>query len=898
MIMLSRFFMILLIVSVFNVAAALAGLINQEDLKTHLRWNLTVPRDQFFIVKRDQTLFIETVNLEIFETLSNELSRLKVNGQYIREIKFSKENFPAKPAAILVTLKDSAVELFSFYRDADKKYILDFWINSDVAMDKTPTFKKPLALPSPEIGSEIVTKKNLPAINPLLNKKKTILPIVEVNPTSQELKQVNPDYRDFRYGASFIWDYAPMIPQLEKDINLASKIPDSLYPIKDRDKLDDPKEAHMQLSINFYREERWGLLNKSISLYEKKYGRDSNLIHNEFLKANALLKGNLAKPNRGITQSAMLILSNIKDMTKDYDLKSSILRFLIQYHVDMKDHVKTLELSKELYVEARSEFDQNLIIQSALHILHSLAELRQVDKIELFLKENKKIDSILPPQMSMVYTSFALLSRGETKELIKRYKQVEKSLVKPVHPTILYNMAESYFRQAEYDTAIRIYDEFLSSYSYLLQAPHARLRLALAYEYLDRPASENIALYKNAIDRSTSPEVRYEAKLRYVAMKLVRKIKPTEDDKEIEVFLEQSPDETKALNPELKKLLWLVRLRLFIATKEYDKALSYLSSIPLDSFRPAERRVFEGDGAEIIYGLIQDSYLKEDYSKVMKIWEVYKDKYETKVAKNLYMNFVVCDSFIKLGLYKSFDRAFGRFKTANNEELRNFPIWVDRLKTTNLAEMMDELSIIRLVAEANWTEAEAKLASYPVSIRDSLNHAFYMGMIRFHQKNYQEAVLEYEKVLVKQNHQNQLTPRQTADVLMSYVESLYQLKDQDRFKTVVKALSDDIGRSKSAPILNISERINYLLVEAFAGEINPDWKEIEMLTKSFSQKFQKSPYSSRVTYLYGLSLIKNARVPEGREVFKLLTNDKNVPSHIKEMCRSELVNLELVEKKL
>ena len=70
------------------------------------------------------------------------------------------------------------------------------------------------------------------------------------------------------------------------------------------------------------------------------------------------------------------------------------------------------------------------------------------------------------------------------------------------------------------------------------------------------------------------------------------------------------------------------------------------------------------------------------------------------------------------------------------------------------------------------------------------------------------------------------------------------------------------------------------------------------MTKAFREKFQKSPYSSRISYLYGLSLIKNAKVPEGREVFSVLTNDKDVPSHIKEMCRSELATLELVEKKL
>jgi tetratricopeptide (TPR) repeat protein len=268
------------------------------------------------------------------------------------------------------------------------------------------------------------------------------------------------------------------------------------------------------------------------------------------------------------------------------------------------------------------------------------------------------------------------------------------------------------------------------------------------------------------------------------------------------------------------------------------------------------------------------------------------------VAKNLYLNFVVCDSFIKLGLYKSYDRALEGFKAVQKEEPRQFPIWVERVKETNLAEMIEELSLLRLVADQNWKGASDKLASYPVSLRDSLNYPYYRGLVNFHEKNYTEAVVEFEKVLVKQNPDNQLTPRQTADLLMGYVESLYQLKDQNRFKTVIRALSQDINRSKSAPILNVSERVNYLLIETFAGEVSPEWKELEVMTKEFREKFQKSPYTARIGYLYGLSLIKNSRVAEGKEVLSLLTNDTNVPLHIKEMCRSELATLELAEKKL
>src|SRR5690606_18725857 len=115
--------------------------------------------------------------------------------------------------------------------------------------------------------------------------------------------------------------------------------------------------------------------------------------------------------------------------------------------------------------------------------------------------------------------------------------------------------------------------------------------------------------------------------------------------------------------------------------------------------------------------------------------------------------------------------------------------------------------------------------------------------VSYKQDKYQDAIIEFEKVLTRQNPENQLTPRQTADLLMGYVESLYNLNDQERFKKVVSALAEDIGSSKSAPILNIFERISYLLVETYASEKEPDWKELEMMTKNFREKFQKSPYS-------------------------------------------------------
>ena len=204
--------MTVFVASIFTAAPALADIFNQETLKTHLRWNLMVPRDQFFINKKDGVLNIETVNLESFHVLAGEIARINANDQYIESVAYSKDNFPAKPATIIVKLKNPSVELFSFYRDADKKYILDFWINADLVSEKAAGFKKPLPLPTAAQEAVFAPKKEALNKNALLTRKSNFLPVVEVSKAKEDQEQPHPGFRDFRYGASFIWDCRPMIP--------------------------------------------------------------------------------------------------------------------------------------------------------------------------------------------------------------------------------------------------------------------------------------------------------------------------------------------------------------------------------------------------------------------------------------------------------------------------------------------------------------------------------------------------------------------------------------------------------------------------------------------------------------------------------------------------------------
>ena len=887
--------LLILALTLFGVPSAFSEVFNQESFKTHLRWNLILPKDQVSISKKDNVVVIETLNLPLFEQLAGDMAKMKMATGYIEKVSYSQEGFPTRPARAEVTLKDASVELFSFYRDVDRKWIMDFWVNADSLPSKAASLQKTPALRASAPASAQTPPAKAPIPLELKAPKKSLLEVVSV-PTVAG-KRVNPAYRDYRYGASFLWDYQPLLPPLERDINLESKIPESLYPIKDRELLDDPKEAHVQLSINLYRQEKWGLMNKSLTLYQKKYGDDANFDTNEWLRINSLLRSNIAKKDRALQASAMNLVSNLLARTSNYELKRACFRYLIQHQLDRGDYFRSLDMAREFFVEARGQYDYDMVVLASNVILNALARLRQEDKIAEFLAD-KKLASLLPPQTELAYSTYSLLAAGKSAEVVKRYKAQEKNLVKPVHPSILYNAAEAMFREADYAQAARMYDGFIADWSHLRQAAAARLRLGVIYELTDKPAAETLVLYKNAIDRSPYPDYRYEAKLRYVGLRIARKINPDAADLETEVFLEQSVDEQKAVTPDMKKLLWLVRLRTFISRQAYDEALSYLASIPIDTLRPAERRVFEGDGAEVAFGVIQQAYLKEDYTRAVKTWEVYKDSFEKHVAGNPYMNFVVADCFIKLGLYQSFERAYARMREMSQQEEREFPLWVERTKNLPLKNMLEELGLIKAVSSKEWNQAEAKLASYPVSLRDSVNFAYYGGLVAYGQGQWGKASEEFEKVLIKQDPRNRLTPRQMSELLMGYVESLYNLKDVERFKTVVKALAQDIQRSKSASILNVAERVNYLLIESLVGDPNPNWNEIEGLVASFKGRFQKSPYNSRIEYLLGLSLLRNGKLEEGKIALRQLIEKKEVPVYVKEMAKTELSALELKEKRL
>src|SRR5690606_13316725 len=100
--------------------------------------------------------------------------------------------------------------------------------------------------------------------------------------------------------------------------------------------------------------------------------------------------------------------------------------------------------------------------------------------------------------------------------------------------------------------------------------------------------------------------------------------------------------------------------------------------------------------------------LEKKYSMAVKTWEVYREKYESKVAKSPYLAFIVADSFLKLGLQDSFDRAYKELQEAKGHEIRTFPLWINAHKDLTIVDYNNELELLQSVYKKDW----AKVSSF------------------------------------------------------------------------------------------------------------------------------------------------------------------------------------------
>ena len=859
-----------------------AQVLQQQLFKTHLRLNLFAQKGMVNIRTIDNKIIIRSLNPDMIKKISEQFKTIK-NSKYIKKQEFVSSYNNTSIAALIVYLSDKT-QTFDFYKDREKKYVLDLWVEKDddflnQKVSKTKTTKKAVT----SVKKKTIKRKVLP-------KKKVV--------AKKVLKKKETNIRDFRYGVPFLWNYRPVAPRLAGMINLDSKTPEYFYPIKDRDIEKNELEAHIQLTINLFRKKKWGLMYKSIKLFNDKYGELAEKYSdiNDYIKANAILRSNIVEKDKKPIKMAVNILTNVSERTNNYDLKKGILKYLIAYYIHNKETIRSLQKAKKLYIVSKEAFDYEQSEEATKIILNNLAKLKQVNKINEFVSD-KTIAKIINAQTRLAYKIYALISTDDTKEVLRVFAKETKNkkLSKPIEPSILYNLAEANFREANYDEALKLYDEFLKEASFYTESSNARLRIAMIYDLKDKNFKEVKELYKSAINKSTDQVIRYESSIRYVALSSIRNKKPTKKEIEERVFLE---NETITLTKEMKKALWITRLRTFIVDEKYQDALTYLAAIPLNSLTPFEKRVFEGDGAEIVYGLLLNKFKKGNYAEVIKIWETYRNTYISKVAGNPFLNFAVAKSYASLGMWDDVSKIYKIIQKLQDTPDLTYPNWVERERFIDSSQLLVELDVIRNIHFKNFDLAKKQIQKLKEIKNDWNRSNYYLGLIGYKLNDYNEAAKNFEIYLSSQKGNTLYDLNEVASMLNAYADSLYQLNDINRFKRVVTALSEDLNAVDGTTYFKeVKERIQYLYLEVlFSGSKDSERILSEAKSNDFLKQFKKSQYTDRIRYINGVSKVKNGKKEEGKKVLLELINDNNVDKRIKELSRSELSLLNINER--
>ena len=853
----------------------------EEKFNTHLRWNIYVEKKRdILITKTGDGFYIEISNQSFYKKLKEKLNDVVKNKGYFKGVKFKDDGLPSNPAQIKVNLSSESIELFSFYRPQDKKYILDFWIDKSGRIAQKPKNKK------------AIIKNSSKAIE---------VPVIRIKPKNDVVKnskikrQQEKKYRDFRYGASLIWDYPALEPKIKKKIDIKSKTPEYFYPIKDiNPSKNSSKDNHLRLTINLYRNKKYGLMSKSIQLFEKKYGLDAYNDINNFMKSLALIKENFNRKNQAPFRSAISLLESIVDRTKNYKLKKAIYFYLIDYYTDTKNSIKSLEKSKELYVESKVESDISASGHAANVILDLLCQLGQIEKINKFSSESL-VQKLISPQKILAYKIATFLKDNKPKRVIEVFEKSKSSLQKPIDPSILYNVSESYFRTARYKSSIKGYQDFLKSYSHIKEASFARVRLALAYEILDNSISNILKHYENAINATSDFNAQYEAKLRYVALRNTRKINPNQSDAQVMSFLDHSVEKKEHLSKNLRNLLWLVRLRAFINFKKYNKALSYITASPLGTLNPRLKRIFHGDGAEIIYGIIINLFEKGEMEKVVKIWEMYKDIYVRKVNMRPYLSFIVARSYIELGLEDSSQLVLTNLKKADNSSHEIFPLWISRVNYGTIQNLSSEIVVLKMFRNKKWESIIKNIDQLNISDDRKL---FYEAVSLYNLKYFDRAVKISENLLINSSNKIPLDKEETRKFFEAYLESLYATANLDKFKKTSRAILKDIEsfRNSHLGLLKLAEKTRYLLLESLSSSKNKnDHLAVELDAEKFLKDYTRSIYKDRVKFLWASSLLINKKESTALKILNQLVESDKTAGYIREISKTEITNLKFRE---
>ncbi|RZF22641.1 MULTISPECIES: tetratricopeptide repeat protein [Halobacteriovorax] len=879
---------IALFFSVAILSTASANVVTPEIHNDFLRVKFFLDKKLVNVTKSSTEVSFSTLDGDVYTQVREGLKNFS-SSKYIKRVSYTEPTSGNNVFTITLSLKKN-VEVFSFYKNRDRAYYVDFWKDGQVSNKQAAIKTLPKLVKRDTNEAKMSTPKFVKKASTQVKKKpkkKVRKKIVKKAPKKEK------EYKDFRYGASFIWNYEPLAPKLKNQIRLDRKTAEYFFPIKNFDYEKSDSQAHMQLTLNLYRKAKWGLMYKSIKLYEKKFPNNYNA-YNDYMKANALLRETLEKGDLKPVDTAVSMYTNIVDRTDNYEMRKGLYKYLVTFYRERKDYVKALKYAKRFFSDAKENFDYEELEYMGEFILASLANLNQVDKVKNLIND-KTLIKIISKQKLKAYEIYTYLRQNDEEKAIEAFESFEQSTKGEYLGSIYYNAAEAYFRQANYSKAFRIYDTFISKYSFMSESAQARLRMALIADLQDRPKNEVLELYKNAINRAQNQDVSLEARIRYVGLRTIRKNKRSEQDNETRVFLDKGTD--KKLNANLERLLWQTRLRSYIVDGKYEEALTFLTALPVAAMKISEKKVFEADGAEIVYGIIKSNFAEGKFARAIRAWEIYKNTYFKKIGADPEIQFIIAKSYINLTLWDGFQKMYEKMLASKKETAHTFPLWVPRKEVKKLDLYKNELQILRNLKLKNYASVDRIIASTQKSYPNFEKITFYKALAHYKKGEYAKAEKEYEKFYASGANANTIDAKDLIDSIEFYLESIYESKKYDKYLKVSQALLKDASEFHvpESVAKGLREQVNYQRVEILFNK-NSKWATAE--AESFLTEFDKSLYKNRVKFLLGKESLKKNNFTLGEKLLNEILNDKDAKEYLKELVRSELTLINLKKRTL
>ena len=116
----NKFKFMTLLMATFCLLASLRvhsanDLVIQEKLKSHLRWNFFVNKDEITISKKNNRVIIKTLNSVLLNKIFKSLSALDMTSGHISKIEKLKKSDTSNLENIIISLTPKDIEIFNFY---------------------------------------------------------------------------------------------------------------------------------------------------------------------------------------------------------------------------------------------------------------------------------------------------------------------------------------------------------------------------------------------------------------------------------------------------------------------------------------------------------------------------------------------------------------------------------------------------------------------------------------------------------------------------------------------------------------------------------------------------------------------------------------------------------------